>query len=213
MYSNEEPSLTILARESKGNAMKLSIPLLLCCLMFAPARAQEETLAGPGSSNGGFGGPVLKVTPINGKTGILLGGRGGWIINHTFIIGGGAYGLLTNIAADAPGPGGEPYIDFSYGGVELEYVHQWDRLMHLSFGLLVGGGSLRCRQSNGSNSGDGLSFFTMEPWVNGNLNVTDFFRVSVGVSYRWVTGANSPAASDGDLSGVTGILLLRFGSF
>jgi hypothetical protein len=193
--------------------MRLSIPLLLCCIAVAPAQAQEETLAGDGFESGGFGGPVLKITPINGKTGVLIGGRGGWIINHAFILGGGAYGLVTNIAADTPGPGGEPYIEFGYGGVELEYVHQWDKLLHLSFGLLIGGGEVGCRQANGSNSGDSQSFFTMEPWVNGNLNVTGFFRISVGISYRWVTGANSPAASDSDLSGVAGILLLRFGSF
>jgi len=193
--------------------MKLSIALMLCFVAWAPGHEQEETLAGHGFESGGFGGPVLKVTPINGKTGILIGGRGGWIINHTFTLGGGAYGLVTNIAADTPGRAGEPYIEFGYGGVELEYVHQWDRLMHLSFGLLIGGGAVGCRTANGSNSGDAQSFFTLEPWVNGNLNVTDFFRISAGVSYRWVTGANSPAASDSDLSGVAGILLLRFGSF
>ncbi len=187
--------------------------LLLCFLAFASTHAQQETLAGHDLHSGGFGGPVLKITPINGKTGILVGGRGGWIINHTFILGGGGYGLVTDIAAAAPGLSGETYVNFGYGGVELEYIHQWDKLMHLSFGLLVGGGGVGTRSSSGSNSGDSKGFFTMEPWVNGNINVTDFFRISAGVSYRWVTGANSPAASDSNLSGVAGILILRFGSF
>jgi hypothetical protein len=193
--------------------MKLPVILVLCIVAIASGYAQQETLVGSNFESGGFGGPVLKVTPINGSTGILIGGRGGWIIDHTFIIGGGGYGLVSNIAASAPGPGGEPYINFGYGGVELEYVHQWDKLIHLSFGLLVGGGGVGTRQVNGSNSGDTKSFFTMEPWVNGNLNVTSFMRLSAGVSYRWVTGAHSTAASDSDLSGVSGILTLRFGSF
>ncbi len=193
--------------------MKLQFILAFCTLTSASAWAQEETLIGETVENGGFGGPVLKVTPINGKTGVLIGGRGGWIINHSFILGGGGYGLVSNIAANAPGPGGEPYIDFSYGGLELEYIHQWERLVHTSFGLLIGGGEVRNRRANGSNSGNSKGFFTLEPWLNVNLNVTTFFRISPGISYRWVTGANSSAASDSDLSGVSGILLLRFGSF
>ncbi len=187
--------------------------LLLSALALVSAQAQQETLVGQGFESGGFGGPVLKITPINGKTGVLLGGRGGWILNHSFVIGGGGYGLVSDIAATTPGPGGEPFINFAYGGLELEYIHQWTKLLHSSFGVLIGAGGVGTRLENGSNSGDSKSFFTMEPWVNGNLNVTDFFRISAGVSYRWVTGANSPAASDGDLSGVAGILLLRFGSF
>lgn len=193
--------------------MKLPGIFLLCIATFASIHAQQETLVGHDFDSGGFGGPVVKITPISGKTGVLLGGRGGWIINHTFILGGGAYRLVTDIPASAPGPAGEPYLNFAYGGLELEYIHHWDRLMHLSFGLLVGGGGVGTRYANESNSGDSRSFFTMEPWANGNLNVTDFFRISAGVSYRWVTGADSPAGSDGDLSGVTALLLLRFGSF
>lgn len=193
--------------------MRLRSIVVLCILGFTPTYAQQETLVGGGFDSGGFGGPVLKITPVNGKTGVLVGGRGGWVINHTFILGGGGYALVTDIAADTPGPSGEPFIAFAYGGVELEYVHQWDRLMHLSFGLLTGGGGVGFRHSNGSTSGESKSFFTMEPWVNGTVNVTDFFQISAGVSYRWVTGGDSPAATDSDLSGVAGVLLLRFGSF
>ena len=199
-------------RRQKGLAMKTAAVVIMCLAGFTVAPAQEQTLAGDGYHNGGFGGPVLKVTAFKGETGILVGGRGGWIINHTLILGGGGYGLVNRIPASTPGPAGEPYVDFGYGGVELEYVHQWDKLMHLSVGLLIGGGGVGYRWEEGS-SGQSRGFFTMEPWVNGNLNVTHFFRISVGVSYRWVTGSDSPAASDADLSGVAGILLLRFGSF
>ncbi len=193
--------------------MRLKGILLLSLVAFAAIHAQQQTLVGSEFESGGFGGPVIKITPIRGSAGVFAGARGGWIINHTFIIGGGGYGLVTDIAASTPGPGAEPYLNVSYGGLELEYIRHWDRLVHLSFGVLIGGGVVGTRQSNGSNSGDTRSFFVMEPWVNGNLNVTDFFRISPGVSYRWVTGAHSPAASDGDLSGVTAVLLLRFGSF
>ncbi len=193
--------------------MKLPGILLLCFLTFTACSAQEQTLIAGNFESGGFGGPVVKIGSFNGQTGVLVGGRGGWIINHTFILGGGAYSLVSDINASTPGPGQEPYLNFGYAGLELEYTPHWDRLVHLSVGLLVGAGGVGTRQANGSNSGDSRSFFTMEPWVNANLNVTHFFRISAGMTYRWVTGAHSGAASDGGLSGLSGMLLLRFGSF
>lgn len=192
---------------------QLGILLLISLVACTATYAQEETLVGSGFESGGFGAPVVKITPIRGNAGVFAGVRGGWIINHTFVLGGGGYGLVTDITAATPGPGGEPYLNVSYGGLELEYIRHWDRLAHFSFGTLVGGGVVGTRLANGSNSGDTRSFFVMEPWVDGNLNVTDFFRVSAGISYRWVAGGHSPAASDGDLSGIALNLLLRFGSF
>lgn len=174
---------------------------------------QAEQLIEGDIESGGFGGPVLKITSIGGSTGILVGGRGGWIINHTFIIGGGGYGLANDVSATTPGPNGEPYVNFGYGGLELEYVQNWERLIHFSVGLLIGAGGVGHRGTYNEGDINGKAVFVMEPWAEVHLNVATFFRISGGASYRWVTGANHPAASDSRLSGVSGILTLRFGSF
>ena len=185
-------------------------------LVAFPAFAQEETLIKGDIESGGFGGPVVKFTSMNGEAGILVGGRGGWIINHSLIIGGGGYGLANNIKAKVLGPNGERYLNFGYGGVELEYVSQPARLVHLSYMVLVGGGGVNWRDENlraGSMNQESDTFFILEPEVNVSLNVTQYFRLSAGVSYRYVSGSSSAVSSNPDLSGPSGIIVFRFGKF
>ena len=69
--------------------MKRSLIGLLLFAFFGFASAQDEQLVSGKIESGGFGAPVWKITQINGETAMLTGGRGGWIINHTFVIGGG----------------------------------------------------------------------------------------------------------------------------
>jgi hypothetical protein len=195
--------------------MKQLAVVLLLCFLSLPLLAQEETLIGEDIESGGFGGPVVKIGNINGESGIFVGGRGGWIINHTFVLGGGGYGLTNNVKAKVLGPYGERYLNFGYGGVELEYIAQSDRLMHFSVMTLIGGGGIGWRDESirsGSNS-DTDEFFIVEPAAQVNLNVTKYFRLSAGVSYRYVTGVNSPLATNSDLSGPSGVLTFRFGKF
>jgi hypothetical protein len=195
--------------------MKRLAVILLLCFITLPLLAQEETLIGGEIESGGFGGPVVKFGSINGESGIFVGGRGGWIINHTFILGGGGYGLTNNVKAKVLGPYGERYLNFGYGGLELEYIAQSDRLIHFSVMTLIGAGGLGWRDESfrGGMNSDSDAFFVLEPAAQVNLNVTKYFRLSAGVSYRYVSGVDSPAASDTDLSGPSGVLTFRFGRF
>jgi hypothetical protein len=198
--------------------MKIRTLLLFVSLAAFTAFAQEETLINGPIENGGFGGPVLKVGSLNGETALLVGGRGGWIINHSFIVGGGGYGLVNDVKAKVPGPYGERFLNFGYGGLELEYVADAQRLIHYSFQALIGAGGVSWRDQNlhGSmfdspNNSD--TFFIVEPTVNVTLNVTKYFRISGGVSYRFISGVESEASSNPDLSGPSGVLTFRFGKF
>ena len=92
-------------------------------------------------------------------------------------------------------------------------MQNWERLIHFSVGLLIGAGGVGYRDEYYASDVSARGAFVLEPWTEVHVNVATFFRISGGVSYRWVTGANSPAAADSKLSGVAGILTLRFGSF
>ena len=94
--------------------------------------AQEETLVNFDGETRGFGGPVAKITTINGQSAILLGGRGGWIFDHRFVIGGGIYTLVTEVdaAGDILPAQGPLDVDFSYLGLEMEYVFRPNALIH-----------------------------------------------------------------------------------
>jgi hypothetical protein len=71
-----------------------AIVIALAMAGAATAQEEEETLFGSfeDPSFGGFGGPALKVTTLNGELGLLTGGRGGLIVDNTWLIGGGGYG-------------------------------------------------------------------------------------------------------------------------
>jgi len=181
--------------------------------------SQEETLIGNGEvSHGGFGGPVIKFTQVKGEPGVLVGGRGGWIINHSFVIGGGGYGLVNKIEANNDFLGLRPYLNFGYGGVELEYIIQSDKLLHFTVCTLIGGGAVSYREHLWDDSWDEWNspndaFFVLEPSAGVELNIISFFRVNAGVSYRFISGADFDDLKNNDLAGVSAFLTLKFGKF
>jgi hypothetical protein len=183
--------------------------------------AQEETLVGDGGiTHGGFGGPVVKFTQIKDEFGLLVGGRGGWIINHTFVIGGGGYGLVNNIEADNLSWLTQPFINFGYGGLELEYIINSDQLMHFSVYTLIGGGTVTYRDELWDDWEDWSDwdygsdvFFVFEPAVNVEVNIASFFRLNAGVSYRVISGVDFDALENSDLAGPAAVLTLKFGKF
>ena len=65
-----------------------------------------------------------------------MGGRGGWIINHEFVVGGGGYGLSTDILVDGK------KLAMGYGGLELGYVFFSDSLVHFTIHSLFGFGGI-----------------------------------------------------------------------
>jgi len=195
--------------------MKRSLLVLALMTLVSATLIAQETLFTGELDSGGFGGPVVKVGTVNGETGLFVGGRGGWIINHSFIVGGGGYGLVNDIKARVPSREGLQYFQMGYGGLELEYISEWEKLIHLSLQALIGGGGVHYKHSGigvNNNQEDDLFFF-LEPAVHANLNVTGKFVVSLGISYRYISGVTLPATSNTDLGGPTAVLTFRFGKF
>lgn len=197
--------------------MKKIIVTFLVFLISITVFAQEQTLISGDIESGGFGGPALKITTINGENAIMVGGRGGWIINHCFVIGGAGYGLVNNVNANTPDTSrGLASIEMGYGGLDLEYIASSDDLLHLSIQLLIGGGGVGYKDDNDdmfNNHHKTNSFFVLEPSVQANLNVTHFFRIAAGVSYRYVSGLTSVVSTNADLSGPSANLTFKFGKF
>ncbi len=69
--------------------MRYFIFIIILFTLTAIASAQEETLIKDVGEKGGFGGPVVKYANIYNQSALLIGGRGGWIRNHSLVIGGG----------------------------------------------------------------------------------------------------------------------------
>ncbi len=200
--------------------MKTLIALLVFCLIPFTALAQEaETLISGHVTHGGFGGPVVKFSVINDDVGVFVGGRGGWIINfqpdHAFVLGGGGYGLTTDVKAEGVMRFDEQmYLALGYGGVELEYINRTKKLVHFSIHTLIGGGEVEFREKSRSfeiTNGDVI--FAMEPGISVLLNVAQFFRIGAGASYRFIGGVNLDGLSNSDISGFSAVLTAKFGKF
>lgn len=181
------------------------------------ASGQQETLLGRGVEHGGFGAPVWKISGVNGDIVPFGGARGGWIINHTFIIGYGTYGMGGEVDASSfarrtfARPNLE--LDFRYRGLEFEYVNDWDKLFHWGLYTLVGGGSANYLDPNDDDFDIDDNLFIIEPAVNGTLNVTRWFRATAQASYRFVGDVDLVGVSSGDLGGPALTVELRFGKF
>jgi hypothetical protein len=195
---------------------QLTLWLFLCLMGTSALAAQnDETLVSGKIESGGFGGIVWKVTEISDETGVIMGARGGWIINHTFVIGGGGYGLVNDIKAKKISPDTTLFLDMGYGGLEFEYIVNSPKLIHFTFYTLIGLGSVKYR--NGDRSFDHnygpYALRVAEPGVNLEVNVTEFFRVGLGANYRYIEGVDLKGISDSDLRGLSANLTLKFGKF
>ncbi len=209
----------------RWSAIKSAVLLGVCASVLAsvPADAQrDETLVDRrgGTRFGGFGGPVFKLTQIAGEDALVSGGRGGLIINRQLVVGLGGYATSSdNIRTGFEfGNGDDGSLGLEYGGLELEYILRPSRVAHVTFYTLLGGGMAKYESTRNSGSGVATQrleseVFVFEPAVNLELNVTRWFRTTVGLGYRYVDGSELPLAGDRDLSGGVGTLTFKFGSF
>jgi hypothetical protein len=185
--------------------MKKNLLILIFLVLIIPFSvvAEEKTIAGDGIESGGYGGPVIKFTSFAGNFGVIVGGRGGWIINHTFVIGGGYYGLASNIKIDGS------TTDMEYGGFEFEYIWQSDRLLHFTVHLGTGGGRVQMLDPYNEDR-----FFYIEPTVSLEINLIKWFRINAGIGYLWVDNIQGmPGLSSSDVRGITGTIVFKFGWF
>ncbi len=174
---------------------------------------------------GGYGGPRVAYTQFNGQDAWLVGGRGGAIFNHSFVIGGAGYGIVnspmfSNISynsVDYP----KAYLEGGYGGLYLEYILMPNKLVHLSFPVLVGAGGLLYSETSAATAGANYeqniiantAFFVVEPGVEVELNIVRFMRLSAGISYRYAHNLDLPETPTNAFNSLSGSISLKFGKF
>jgi len=102
-----------------------------------------------------------------------------------------------------------------YGGWTIEYFAWPDKVVHVTFPILIGAGKVEYKGSyRDSKTGkDSDTYFIMEPEINVEFNITRFWRMGLAASYRYVSGCELGDVTDNDLSGVAGNLTFRLGKF
>ncbi len=146
------------------------------------------TLLGRGNSIGGYGALSMAYTQIDGKDAFSFGARGAAIMGHSFALGIGGSGFVTDLFFD-PNLGMDVNIAGGYGGLLFEPIFLPKYPIHLSVPVLVGVGGIaynsvdRNFQDNWYVE-DSEAFFVVEPGAEIELNVTRFFRFAFGAYYR-----------------------------
>jgi hypothetical protein len=204
--------------------------LFLSLLFFAAAAnllfAQEQkTLFGSIEDFGGYGGPMMQFTSIDGEFGFMMGGGGAALFNRKFILGGYGLGLTNPINRSITLAGATEatpaLVNIGHGGFILGYVLNSEQMLHFGLSTLAGWGSVSyTNPTNNSpiylNGRDRIRFFNLNPSLNVELNLTKFMRLEAGVGYRMLLGYN-PSSNVGltsnQLGGLTTSLTFKIGWF
>jgi hypothetical protein len=208
---------------------------LLTTALFAqdePAKNNNDemnTLFGKGNktSIGWFVGPAGGYTRFCSSDVALAGIQAGMVINHNFTIGLACYGVANSKHLIYP-----QFVDTTdvrleggYGGLLLEYTLFPKSLVHVSFPLIIGGGSMAYISANETNSWDDNerdcdhqtidqdAFFVIEPGVRAEVNILKFLRFGAGVSYRYTPDLDMINTSSGFINNFTASASLKFGKF
>ncbi|MDH5301028.1 MAG: hypothetical protein OEW58_06665 [Gammaproteobacteria bacterium] len=181
---------------------------LVCALLVcsASAMAEERQLLVTGEmDSGGLGGPMVRMTQLQGEDHLMVGGYGAWLVNHHFYLGGGGFSSIKDVG---------DYGNFSYGGLLLgTFIRPFDSV-HYYADCLISSGDLQ--ESSAANSNlpvrsDGVML--LEPSAGVAMNVAKVVKVNAGVSYRHVSGVDYAGISNSDLSGTSFNISVVFGVF
>jgi hypothetical protein len=211
--------------------MKVFVCFLLLIAMAVPGLAQDdETLLPTEFRSGYFGGPVVKATTMSDEFALTVGARGGWVVNRSVVLGGSAHYLINSVTVETQVPDTVGSVDalidttfdimVIYGGAEIEYVSESQKLLHYTAAMLVGAGLVEykdydcavCEEDEDTDV-DADIFFVVEPSVHAMLNVTPMLRIGLGASYRYAYDVEIRGVENEDLSGWSGVLTVKIGRF
>ena len=171
---------------------------------------KTQTLFSNENSYGGFGGPIVEFSNINGVTVGDTGGGGAFSVNDFFV---GGYGLGNSGSQVAITGTDEVYdIHFNHGGFWLGYTYKKHQLFHLYSSFRIGWGKTELKRNDEKFYSDNL--LALAPELGLELNVTNWFKVAFSGGYRNISGIdNLPQLTDKEFTSAYGAITFRFGGF
>jgi hypothetical protein len=169
--------------------------------------------------------PEFAFTQFNNREVLLSGLSAGVIFNHNFSIGLGGYGIINsdNLRYSGISDTEDLYLYGGWGGLKLEYRINPAKAVHVSFPLLIGGGSMSFNKNSWKdamyddtwNEGNYATdaFFVVEPGVMMGLNLIKFMRLDIGVTYRYTPNLDLPGTGPDLINGMNAVASLKFGRF
>ncbi len=180
-----------------------------------------KTLLGRNRAGGGYGSFTTGYSVIDGRHALLFGGRFAWIASHTVGVGLGATGFINEFHYE-PAIDMDVYLTGGYGGLYIEPILLPRSPVHLSFPVLFGAGGISfISRDGGFNENfieDSKAFLLIEPSAELELNLTRFFRLAFGATYRFPTqfDLGSPGSYTIDVDALKSMsytVTFKFGKF
>jgi hypothetical protein len=146
----------------------------------------------------GFGAPFIDFSSVDNEFAVCLGGGAALMVNQTFFIGGYFEGIMTNhyrpdlqTIVDAQ----KPKISLEHGGIWMGYVYKHQKAVHGGLSMKLGWGEIDLKDGESGNPASDFDYrdriFTIQPQAELELNLTEWFKVNVGVGYRFITGIDA----------------------
>lgn len=152
---------------------------------------EYQTLFGNNMSNGGYGSFSLGFTQVGKYQAFYSGIKGAWVIGHGFALGIAGNAFATELNADIIPENEYNIVGGGYGGLLLEPIIWGNKPVHFSIPIIIGAGAVAFEtgyyDQNYMNPYDFDQYFVLEPGLEVELNITRFFRIGVGGSYRFTT--------------------------
>ncbi|NLA25110.1 MAG: hypothetical protein GX879_09105 [Bacteroidales bacterium] len=202
---------------------------LLFSSLYLNAQSKEvQTLMGSSGDVriGGYGSFEIRGSQLDGGFhGLLLGGRGGAILNNSFALGFGGYGLLPTRKVNPPSyiaeTGKKYHLSGGYGGLLFEYINSSHKLVHFATNTLLGVAGITYTDITNREERTDIRFpksvsFVIEPCAEIELNVSKVFRISLGVSYRYAPNFSLKYNGENNKNAFNGFSInlgFKFGEF
>jgi len=183
------------------------------------------TIFGNDITHGGYGGISINQSKFDDQDALLMGIKGGWVINHSFVLGIGGYGFVNDIYMDNIIDEEGYNLSGGYGGLLLEPIIAPKWPVHLSLPIIVGAGGISyiekyLIQKNDPDDEewenrpvDSDAFFVFEPGVELEFNFFKFMRLSFGIYYRFTDNIDIKNTKQDVLEGMSIGGSMKFGKF
>lgn len=178
-------------------------------MIYAHSQEMQTVLEGGKSKViGAYGAASQKFSSIDGQFATLLGGYGGVLFNHNFLLGAGAYALLNGQQVTIEN---DPTTSrqLTYIGLIGERTFNPQKIIHFSANLFTGAaiiGEQSQIDGGGQYTLSSRGAFLIEPGIQAEVNLTKWFRIATCASYRLIAGESKFSAPAAHIS-------FKFGKF
>jgi hypothetical protein len=190
-------------------------------LVYSHQNDDIKTLFGKQKTSGFYGAIKLGYSMIDSRNAFQAGARFAGVINHCLSIGFGGTCFASEYNSTDPVTG-QYSLAGIYGGIYIEPIVLGTFPVHLSFPVLLGGGSFSKYTYDSNNQmkfvDHGSTFLILEPSAELELNLTRHVRLAFGAGYRLpkhfnfsASGSSAPDVSV--LQGMTYSMTFKFGKF